>query len=209
MKLVNKYLLKKFGGKIISKDELKAVGEKFGVRDIDKWLNYLQFKGYVIRIFRGVYYVKTLEEFLSNSQPSVYELIAMVMEKGTLGWYFGLFTALRFNGVTHEYFTKIFVISDTVKKTKPIKIAGETVEFIKIKPALTKFGIKQQGVIKYSNLEKTLLDFIYLANYRSISKELALKTFKEYLPRADKRVLKRYVKDYPRSVLKVVEAYEP
>ncbi|ALM76275.1 type IV toxin-antitoxin system AbiEi family antitoxin domain-containing protein [Thermococcus barophilus] len=208
MKLMNKYLLKKFGGKIVQKRDLKSLSQKFYIKDFNKWLNYLQYRGYIIRIFRGVYYVKTLEEFLSDSQPSVYELIAMAMEMKTPQWYFGLFTALRLNGVTYEYFTKIFVISDSVKRTKPITIAGESVEFIKIKPPLARFGIRQNGIVKYSNLEKTLLDFLYLSSYRSISRELALKVFKEYLPKADLRILKRYAKQYPKSILKLVEAYE-
>lgn len=65
-----------------------------------------------------------------------------------------LFTALRLNALTHEYFTRIFVLNDRIYRSKIIKIYGEDVKFIKIKPHLTEFGIINRGEIRYSDLEK-------------------------------------------------------
>lgn len=108
------------------------------------------------------------------------ELIAKGIEmKGIKNWYFGLWSALKFLNVTHEHFTKEWIINDTIKRA-PREIGGVIYEFVKIKPSLFKFGIKTEKtkngcLIKYSNLEKTLLDIAYLEKKRGKSDTIVKK----------------------------------
>jgi len=60
-RLAIRYTISRFGGSAVTKDELKEVSEKFGI-DIDYFVNYLLSQGYIIRILRGVYYVKTIAQ---------------------------------------------------------------------------------------------------------------------------------------------------
>ena len=134
-------------------------------------------KGYLITIFRGVYYLKDYEEKKLNSlKYSPYELLALGLEKKNVRWYFGLNTALKFIGLTHEVFPVNIVINDKFNRPKPMKISGSSFFFVKLKPSLF-FDMKKENTpnnisLYYSNIEKTLLDMIYL------KKEVDLKEYK-------------------------------
>jgi len=54
---------------------------------------------------RGLYYVKSLEEFKLKKAIDTYKVISLGMNKLRLNWYFGLYTSLRLNGLTHEFLT--------------------------------------------------------------------------------------------------------
>ncbi|AEC52039.1 hypothetical protein PNA2_1123 [Pyrococcus sp. NA2] len=62
MKLITKFILSKYGGEIITKKELEDVCRRFG-EQFKYIVNYYISRGYLIRILRGVYYVRTLEEY--------------------------------------------------------------------------------------------------------------------------------------------------
>jgi predicted transcriptional regulator of viral defense system len=87
--------------------------------------------GYFIRILRGLYYVKTIEEFKLKRFIDPYWVISSGLDKLGVNWYFGLYTALRFNGLTHEFFRTIFVVDDKIYRPKEIEIAEEKVKFLK------------------------------------------------------------------------------
>ena len=78
---------------------------------------------YIIRIFRGIFYVKSLEEIkYKKVKYNHLELVAKGLElKGVKHWYFGLHTALKLNNATHEYFTIDYVITDSFYRNKPIE----------------------------------------------------------------------------------------
>ena len=73
----------------------------------DNVVKYFGEQEYFVRIFRGIFYVKSPEEIkLGRSRYNRLELVAKGLEiKGVKNWYFGLHTALKINGMTHEYFT--------------------------------------------------------------------------------------------------------
>lgn len=126
-------------------------------------IGYLTRHKYLIRILRGIFYVRSIEEReLGKTNLNHLDAIKEALRiKGIGNWYFGLETALKLNNLTHEYFIVDTVISDRIFRAKPINIMGHKVAFIKLKPALLLFGIKK-GKLPYSDAEKTLLDFIYL-----------------------------------------------
>jgi len=204
MKLITKYILSNFGGKVAEKEEVERVCDKFGVNSRHT-INYMINYGFFVRILRGLYYVKTIEEFKLKKALDAYRLISLGMEKLKVNWYFGLYTSLRLNGLTHEFFDTIFVLNDEIFRPKEIRISGEKVKFIKLKSKLFGFGIVNKNGIKFSDPEKTLLDLIYVFRYRNVAEERIISTVEDYSKKLEKKRLREYLKFYPKSVSRVVE----
>jgi hypothetical protein len=158
----------------------------------------------VTRIFKGIFYVKSLDEVkLGRSKYNYLELVAKGLElKGVKNWYFGLYTALKLNNMTHEHFTIDYVINDKIFRAKPIKIAGYNFRFVKLKSALFNFGIIQDD-LRYSDPEKTILDFSYIFRYKGISEERAIVDVAEWASDLSKARINEYSKNYPRTVQKI------
>ncbi|MHA1596658.1 MAG: type IV toxin-antitoxin system AbiEi family antitoxin domain-containing protein [Candidatus Asgardarchaeia archaeon] len=191
--------------KFVNSIFLKDLCEKLGV-EYENMIRYLLGRGYLVRIFRGIFYVKSLEEIkFGKLNLSHLELIAGGMKnKGVKNWYFGLHTALRLNGVTHEYFPVEFILNDKIFRAKEVKIAGHRFKFIRIKPSLF-FGIIEKDELRYSDLEKTILDFIYLWRYRSVPEEKIVLDVSELFNKASKDKLFRYSEKYPKTVKRNLE----
>ena len=152
-------ILREAKGKILTRKDFDSLATKYKF-DRDTLRRVMLNKGYLITIFRGVYYLKDYEEKKLNSlKYSPYELLALGLEKKNVKWYFGLNTALKFLGLTHEVFPVNIVINDKFNRTKPMKIAGSSFFFMKLKPSLF-FDMKKENTsnnifIYYSNIEKT------------------------------------------------------
>jgi predicted transcriptional regulator of viral defense system len=161
-------------------------------------------RGQVTRIFKGIFYVKSLDEVkLGRSKYNYLELVAKGLElKGVKNWYFGLYTALKLNNMTHEHFTIDYVINDKIFRAKPIKIAGYNFRFVKLKSALFNFGIIQDD-LRYSDPEKTILDFSYIFRYKGIPEERAIVDVAEWASDLSKARINEYSKNYPRTVQKI------
>lgn len=158
-------IMREVRGKIITRTELDSLAAKYrfhalGLRKL------LLNKGYLLTIFRGIYYVKSYEEKRFNTLAySPHELLARGLEIKGVKWYFGLYSALKFLNLTHEVFPVNIVINNRFNRPRPMSIAGSRFFFIKLKPSLF-FGLKKMvtdhATLYYSNIEKTLLDFLYL-----------------------------------------------
>ena len=192
-------ILREAKGKILTRKDFDSLATKYKF-DKDTLRRVMLNKGYLITIFRGVYYLKDYEEKKLNSlKYSPYELLALGLEKKNVKWYFGLNTALKFLGLTHEVFPLNIVINNKFNRTKPMKIAGSSFFFVKLKPSLF-FDIKKENTknkisIYYSNIEKTLLDMIYLKKNVDIkeykfNKSLFLKESNRY-----NRIVKKRIKE--------------
>ena len=192
-------ILREAKGKILTRKDFDSLAIKYNF-DKDTLRRVMLNKSYLITIFRGVYYLKSHEEKKFNSlQYSPYELLALGLEKRGIKWYFGLNTALKFLGLTHEVFPINIVINDKFNRTKPMKIAGSSFFFVKLKPSLF-FDIKKEKTgnnifLYFSGLEKTLLDMIYLKKEVNIKeykfdKSLFLKESNKY-----NRIVKEKIKE--------------
>ena len=192
-------ILREVRGKILTRKDFDSLATKYKF-DKDTLRRVMLNKGYLITIFRGVYYLKDYEEKKLNSlKYSPYELLALGLEKKNVKWYFGLNTSLKFLGLTHEVFPLNIVINDKFNRTKPMKIAGSSFFFVKLKPSLF-FDMKKESTgnnisLYYSSIEKTLLDMIYL------KKEVDLKEYKFnkslFLRESNKynRIVKKKIKE--------------
>lgn len=190
-------ILREAKGKILTRKDFDSLANKYRFNK-DTLRRVMLNKGYLLTIFRGVYYLKSYEEKKFNSlKYSSYELLALGLDKKKIKWYFGLNTSLKFLGLTHEVFPVNIVINDKFNRTKPLKIAGSSFLFIKLKPSLffeiNKNKTKNNIFLYYSNLEKTLLDLIYLKktinlNEYKFNKSLFLRESIKYSRIVKKRI---------------------
>lgn len=184
--------------KFITREELRGDCKKLGL-DYYMAIRYLTHHKYLIRILRGIFYIKSIEERkLNKTDINHLEAIKEAMKiKGIKIWYFGLSTALKLNNLTHEYFTIDYVINEKLFRAKPFLILGYKIKFIKIIPKLTGFGVISKD-LPYSDVEKTMLDYIYLkehGNIKIIPEEIldscSRKKLAEYSKNYDKRTARR------------------
>src|SRR3989338_3625718 len=192
-------ILREAKGKILTRKDFDGLANKYDF-DKDTLRKVMLNKGYLVTIFRGVYYLKSHEEKKFNSlKYSPYELLSLGLEKKNVKWYFGLNTALKFLGLTHEVFPVNIVINNKFNRTAPLKIAGSSFFFVKLKPSLF-FDMKKESTgnnifLYFSGLEKTLLDMIYL------KKEVDIKEYKFnkslFLRESNKynRIVKKKIKE--------------
>ena len=181
--------------KFISAEEIKEYCRKLSLNYLPT-IKYLLRNKYAARIFRGIFYVYSVEERkLGKSDMTPFAVIKEALKiKGVKNWYFGLETGLKFNDLTHEYFTIEYVINDKIFRAKPINIMGRKIKFYKIIPRMFLFGIVKKEV-NYSDPEKTLLDLLYLKHYtkeefQEIAEELSKAKLLEYSKNYNKRVIK-------------------
>ena len=184
------------------------------IRDYCKTLNmdyyvtirYLISNRYLIRILKGIFYRPSVEERKFN-RLDVYYLDAIneaLKLKNIKKRYFGLETAIKLNKLTHEYFAVDYVITSEIFRSRPVNILGHKIRFVKLKEGLFNFGIKSRG-ISYSDVEKTILDMIYLSKYDGLSDEEIKSKVSEWLKFCSRNKLLRYSKLYNRAVYKFVE----
>jgi len=88
---------------------------------------------------------------------------------------------------------------------KPIGIAGYRFRFVKLVPKLVGFCVKTGGV-RYSDPEKTVLDFVYIWRYNGVPKEKILLDLGEWLGMLSKNILYKYSENYPKTVRGIVAA---
>jgi predicted transcriptional regulator of viral defense system len=169
-------------------------------------IRHLVSRGHIVRIFKGIFYIKTPEETKFNkSKYSHLELVAKGLElKGVKNWYFGLYTALKFNNLTHESFAVDYVVNDKLLRSKPINIAGYKFKFIKLTPKLLEFGIIENN-LKYSDPEKTILDFIYTWRYNGVPKEKIALDVSEWAKDISSEKTKKYAVNYPKTVQDIAD----
>lgn len=169
-------------------------------------VRYLLKEKYLARIFKGIFYVKTFDELkLGRSKYSHLELVSKGMElKGVKSWYFGLYTALKLNNLTHEHFAVDYVLNDKIFRAKPMEIAGYKFRFLKLKTGLFGFGIIENA-LKYSDTEKTVLDFIHVWRYNGVPEEKIIMDLSDYSSGLSKKKLLAYAKNYSKSVRKIAE----
>ena len=151
--------------KFIIREELKSYCKPLKM-DYYTSIMYLTSNNYLVRILRGIFYVKSIEERkLDKVDISFEEAISEALRiKSVKRWYFGLESAIKLNNITHEYFAVETIISDKLSRPNPFNIMGRKVKFVKLSKKLLEFGVIKNK-FNYSDAEKTVLDFIYLGKY--------------------------------------------
>ena len=183
--------------KFITREELREYCKKLNL-DYYVTIRYLTHYKYLIRILRGIFYIKSIEERkLNKININHLEAIKEALKiKGVKNWYFGLSTALKLNNLTHEYFTIDYIINDKLFRAKPFLILGYKIKFIKISHKLISFGIINKN-LPYSDAEKTMLDFVYLKEHGNVKL-----IPEEIFEKCSKNKLLKYSKNYDKRTFK-------
>lgn len=186
-------------------EELKALCGSLGI-EYESAIRHLVPRGHLVKVFRGIFYVKSLEEVhLGRNKYSHLELVAKGLEfRGVENWYYGLSTALVLNNMTHERFSVDYVVNDSVQRNGSMRIAGHGFVFKKVKPELVSFGVIK-GKLRYSDPEKTILDIVYLDRYGGVPPEKIALNVSEYMDMVDSKRLMEYSSRYPLTVGRFVE----
>jgi predicted transcriptional regulator of viral defense system len=195
------------GKEFVTSNELKAYCRSMKL-DYATVVRYFSSRGYVVRVFRGIFYVKSVEEFeLGRTKYNHLQLVAKGLElKKVSKWYFGLHTALKLNNMTHEHFAVEDVVSDSLFRANPTTIAGYKFKFVKLSPSLVGFGVrKSDNGIPCSDPEKTVLDFIYIWRYNGIPEDKIIADVSEWARRASRKTLRSYSRKYPKTVADIAE----
>ena len=184
--------------KFILADEIKDYCRKLSL-DYLPTIKYLLRNKYLARVFRGIFYVYSIaERKLGKSEMNSFEILKEALKiKGVKNWYFGLETGLKFNNLTHEYFTIDYVINDKIFRAKSMIIMGRKIKFYRLSSKMFLFGIIKKN-INYSDSEKTLLDLLYLKHY---TKE----EFEEIAEELSKTRLLKYAKNYDKRVINIAK----
>ena len=204
LKLVVKKLeLKK--EKFITRDELKSYCKQLKLNYFTT-IGYLTTNNYLIRILRGIFYVKSIEERKLKKIDMDYSTVIKetLNIKGIKKWYFGLNTAIKLNNLTHEYFTITYVINDKIARSNPIEIFGHKIKFIKINKKLFDFGIIKNKLY-YSDIEKTILDIIYLGKYNNLTDNQIKNKIIDIIKYCSKQKIKNYSKYYPKTIKRFIK----
>lgn len=186
------------GKEIVTSEEVKDLAVEIG-KEGESTLYYLQEEGYLSRILRGIFYVKSLEERKRDTEKySIYELVSMALDKKRVeNWYFGLETALKFNNMTHEYFNIDYVLTDSYRTTKVIEIMGQKFQFFKRREEHFSQGVLLKDKIRYSDPEKTALDMTYRSYLND--KDNFTSYLKEFEEQVEREKIKKYLNDYSKS----------
>jgi len=193
------------GKELVTSEELKETCSSLGIK-YESAIRHLVPRGHLIRIFRGVFYVTSPDEALTRTQRhSHLELVSKGLKaKGVEDWYFGLYTALKMNNMTHEHYALDYVVNDKIQRSNPIDIAGYRFRFVKVRPRLLGFGVVA-GELRHSDPEKTILDFIYLWRYNSMPDQRITLSVKEWTSNVDDAKMLDYSRYYPKTVAKLLE----
>jgi len=196
----------------ITSSTIRGYSEKlyYGVENVIK---YFTSQGFIIEVLNDMFYIKDINEIRKKEiKYSPYELISRAFDfKNVKNWYFGLNTALAFdsnekNDVIFNIDTSTnYVISDRISVDEPVIINEEKFSFLVFKDDLLNFGIKDNGKFRYSNLEKTLLDFIYLYNCNHVREGKTIVAVSKYKNIVSRDILLRYSKKYPANVAEMLE----
>lgn len=193
------------GTRFTTRDEVAAIAVKVG-KDPTASIRYLQREGYLKRVFRGIFYVSTSDERVTGIQDySTYEMISEGLRmRGADPWYFALDSALRFNGMTHEFSNVDYVVSGSLMTTKVIQVEGVPLRILKwserlIIPGSTITKTTRHDVhIRYSDREKTVLDLAYRRYLDGGSERYVMGPLLEYSGQINRGRLISYLSNYPR-----------
>lgn len=196
------------GREVLTSRDIIEMARRLGIRP-DHALRHLRREGYVLPLFRGLYYVRSPEEIrLDSERHDALELFALAARaKGIGDWYFGLDTALRLNGLSHESTRVESVVSRSFYRIRGVPIGSRRFIIRKWDSKLFGFGLFRRGRYRVSDPEKTVLDLAYLDFWRTEKGHPARGIWSEHIRAMDPAKVRRYLPHYPEGVRTAVKRW--
>lgn len=218
MKEVYGRLASVYRGKVVSLEEVSEYLKRrcYEGYDAKKVMEYMVKKGRAFRVIDDIYFVRGYGRYDFEYVP-MERIIKNTFEKlGWNNWYFGLYSAW-FNGrYAQQVYTSYVIINDRISRCR--KIWYSTVKFIKTnRREMFEFGIvKDSWGVPYSDIEKTLLDFLYFSNFGRVPRGIVYEIVDSYFDsenfymitkgRSYKKLIE-YLKYYPKFVRSELKFY--
>lgn len=153
-------------------------------------------------LFKGAYYVRKPDELLLNIRTkSALDLFALATRARDIGrWYFGLHTALRLHGMTHEHSTEETVICEKLYRIRGIDIGGTKFVVHKWASSFFGFGMTKLNGLFVSDPARTVLDLAYMDYWNKRRGGTPTGEWREYLPRIDEAAFESYAARAPKPL---------
>ncbi len=186
--------------KIVSKKDIcNHLKKTINSRDTFALFRSLYESKKIVYVWKQYYYLRDAEEVekdFNKMAPS--GMIYLILNKLNITWYLGLESALEQNKVVWQALNRIIIINSKFSGT--FVIFKHTFEFKKMRKELL-FGINelknlQDTILRYSDVEKTLIDFVYY------KKKVPL----DLSTQIEKIKLKKYLLKIPRFLKQKVES---
>jgi len=189
--------------RVVSSDDIKKTATAFQMDPRAALVTLTRNGALEPVVFRGVYYVRNRNERdLRTIQEDPFRIIARAcnMRLGK-GWYFGLATALKLAGVWgQQSLTTMTIITRIRVQHAKASFAGYAVEFKVLSIPSFEAMLRDDGIIRYSEPVRTLLDFAYFGARRGRSDEYARSVIAAISARERKRLVeqaRQSISDYP------------
>ena len=175
MKDPYRLVIKKFRNQAVKLDEIREyvegnintipfIKERKTAEEI---IAYLVRKRLAVRVVEDVYFIK--DPFTDKSNLNI---LASGLNKAGIKWYLGLLSAYANGRMVQEGFSGFMIINNRYRGRRKLgdKKYGVNVYFVKTtQEEMFNFGIEEiESGIMISDPEKTVLDFIYFANYGTL-----------------------------------------
>ncbi|MEW6329582.1 MAG: hypothetical protein AB1468_05730, partial [Candidatus Micrarchaeota archaeon] len=126
-------------------------------------LNGLVRGGYILPVyFKGLYYLLDADEKQTKYlKRKSFEIVADICDKKfDKNWYFGLSSALYFNGISHQTPLELFIITNS-HSSASFEFSGTAFKIRRssAKDFLTE--VKERGPMRFSSPLRTITDYIY------------------------------------------------
>jgi len=174
-------------------------------------IKYLISRGFLFKILNDTFYVKSQEEANSVSKDLKYSSLELISKALNFldvdNWYFGLYTALKFHDISFNNNNSDYLLFSNIRTAKKqITVCGQKCKFIRLRPLLFKFGIKKKGnEVRYSDLEKTILDLMYLWHTSNMPNHKIKSEILKYFKLGKINTIKEYCSHYPESIQQLVD----
>lgn len=191
--------------KVVPKAHLAALAHRMALNE-DSVIRTLTRNNRIIPLFKGYYYLRDPEEIMLHRGVSPFEIFSYGARAKKIGnWYYGLYTALRLNGMTHEHRNDEYVISDGFYRPRGIVMSGKRFVILKWRSELGRFGLKKINNYWVSDPEKTVLDFVFWDHYRVAKGHRATEVWKDHIDSLDSKRITVYLEHYQRKIQSIME----
>lgn len=194
-------ILARRGARTATTSEIRTLAQKAHMEPAHV-VRHLRRGGRLVPLFRGLYYVPSPEEVeLGALEPGHLKLFAIAAAaRGMRRWYFGLGTALRHHGLTHEFTLDEFVINGDLYRIRGVPIGGRRFVILRWSPRLLGFGLDRLKGFAMSDPEKTVLDLAYRDLWSARRSNSSSGAWRDYIGSVRPTVIRRYLPRYPVEV---------